>query len=93
MRAVHHPQFHILITIQHKHEHSLTKTALVYCRLDPMDHTPAAQRRLKAIHAHLTATADESPSHLRSNPTAGEFFSGTPSLMLHLRISLWKVAR
>ena len=29
-----------------------------------MDHTPAAQRRLKAIHAHLTATADESPSHL-----------------------------
>ncbi|KAH1190954.1 Long chain acyl-CoA synthetase 7, peroxisomal [Glycine max] len=42
-----------------------------------MDHTPAAQRRLKAIHAHLTATAtaDGSPSHLESNTTAGEFFS------------------
>ncbi|KAG4910378.1 hypothetical protein JHK87_056494 [Glycine soja] len=42
-----------------------------------MDHTPAAQRRLKAIHAHLTATAtaDDSPSHLESNTTAGEFFS------------------
>ncbi|XP_061376488.1 long chain acyl-CoA synthetase 6, peroxisomal-like isoform X1 [Gastrolobium bilobum] len=42
-----------------------------------MDHTPAAQRRLRAIHSHLiaTATADDSPSYLRSNPTAGEFFS------------------
>ncbi|CAJ1977237.1 unnamed protein product [Sphenostylis stenocarpa] len=37
-----------------------------------MDHTPAAQRRLRAIHGHLTATAEDSPSHLRSNPTAGE---------------------
>ncbi|XP_027936607.1 long chain acyl-CoA synthetase 6, peroxisomal [Vigna unguiculata] len=40
-----------------------------------MDHTPAAQRRLRAVHDHLSPTADESPSHLRSNPTAGEFFS------------------
>lgn len=59
---------------------SLTKTSLVYCRFDAMDHTPAAQRRLRAIHDHLSPTADDSPSHLRSNPTAGEFFSGTSSL-------------
>ncbi|KAK7391042.1 hypothetical protein VNO78_19347 [Psophocarpus tetragonolobus] len=41
-----------------------------------MDHTPAAQRRLKAIYSHLTAAdAADSTSHLRSNPTAAEFFS------------------
>jgi hypothetical protein len=43
-----------------------------------MDPSPAAQRRLKAINAHLISTADDSPSDLRSNPTAGEFFIGTP---------------
>jgi len=46
-----------------------------------MDPTPTAQRRLKAINAHLiTAVDDNSSDDLQSNPTAGEFFSGTPSL-------------
>ncbi|RHN82051.1 putative long-chain-fatty-acid--CoA ligase [Medicago truncatula] len=41
-----------------------------------MDPTPTAQRRLKAINAHLiTAVEDNSSDHLQSNPTAGEFFS------------------
>ncbi|XP_027367504.1 long chain acyl-CoA synthetase 6, peroxisomal-like isoform X2 [Abrus precatorius] len=40
-----------------------------------MDPAPAAQRRLRAIHSHLIAAVDDSSSHLRSNPTAGEFAS------------------
>lgn len=44
----------------------------------PMD-SAAAQRRLKAINRHLTTGVD-SESPLRPNPTAGEFFSGAPSL-------------
>ena len=38
-----------------------------------------AQRRIKAIHGHLTTAAahDDSPPQLRHSPTAGEFFSGT----------------
>jgi len=48
-----------------------------------MDPTPAAQRRLKAINAHLITSADDNSSdHLQSNPTAAEFFSGTYSLKL-----------
>ncbi|EEF45375.1 long chain acyl-CoA synthetase 6, peroxisomal [Ricinus communis] len=35
----------------------------------------SAQRRIQAIHGHLLAARDCSPSHLRLNPTAGEFFS------------------
>ncbi|KAK9289045.1 hypothetical protein L1049_017516 [Liquidambar formosana] len=35
----------------------------------------AAQRRLKAIQGHIISTAGESPSLLRPNQTAGEFFS------------------
>ena len=46
-----------------------------------MDPTPAAQRRLKAIHSHLIPAAD-SPSHLQPNPTAGEFVLGSLSLSL-----------
>lgn len=69
----------------HAVPHSRTRTRLVHCRLDPiMDHTPAAQRRLKAIHSHLTATADDSLSDLRSNPTSAEFVSGTLSLISYL---------
>ncbi|TQD69230.1 hypothetical protein C1H46_045237 [Malus baccata] len=45
----------------------------------PMD-SAAAQRRLKAVNRHL-ATGVDSESPLRPNPTtAGEFFSGAPSL-------------
>ncbi|XP_058769655.1 long chain acyl-CoA synthetase 6, peroxisomal [Vicia villosa] len=40
-----------------------------------MDPSPTAQRRLKAINAHLITAADDSPSDIQSNPTAGEFFS------------------
>lgn len=55
-----------------------------------MDPTPTAQRRLKAINAHLLTAADDSPSEIQSNPTAGEFFSGTPSLSLsHIRLSFY----
>nr|GLL43724.1 long chain acyl-CoA synthetase 6, peroxisomal-like [Ipomoea trifida] len=34
-----------------------------------------ANRRLQAIHHHLTTTADDSPSLLRSSLTAGEYYS------------------
>lgn len=46
-----------------------------------MDSTPS-QRRLQAIHGHLTTAAADSESPLRPNLTAGEFVSGVPSLSL-----------
>jgi long-chain acyl-CoA synthetase len=61
-----------------------------------MDPSPAAQRRLKAINAHLITAVDDSPSDLRSNPTAGEFFSEQGySVVLpeKLRTGKWNVYR
>ncbi|KAK2458320.1 Long chain acyl-CoA synthetase 6, peroxisomal [Trifolium repens] len=61
-----------------------------------MDPSPAAQRRLKAINAHLISTADDSPSDLRSNPTAGEFFieqGYSVVLPEKLRTGKWNVYR
>lgn len=42
-----------------------------------------AQGRLKVIHSHFI-TADDSPSLLGPNPTAGEFVSGMDSLFLSI---------
>ncbi|KAL5070157.1 hypothetical protein RYX36_021044 [Vicia faba] len=61
-----------------------------------MDPTPTAQRRLKAINAHLVTAADDSPSDIQSNPTAGEFFSEQGySVVLpeKLRTGKWNVYR
>ncbi|CAJ2630271.1 unnamed protein product [Trifolium pratense] len=61
-----------------------------------MDPSPAAQRRLKAINAHLISTTDDSPSDLRSNPTAGEFFieqGYSVVLPEKLRTGKWNVYR
>lgn len=53
----------------------------------PMDSAPA-QRRLRAINGHIaSASAADSESLLRLNPTAGEFFSGAPSVSLCLIFS------
>lgn len=62
-------------------------SSAVICSLEAKTNVPtllrmdsaAAQRRLKAINRHL-ATGVDSESPLRPNPTAGEFFSGAPSL-------------
>ncbi|CAL5209711.1 unnamed protein product [Lathyrus oleraceus] len=61
-----------------------------------MDPTPTAQRRLKAINAHLITAADDSPADIQSNPTAGEFFSEQGySVVLpeKLRTGKWNVYR
>ncbi|CAJ2630272.1 unnamed protein product [Trifolium pratense] len=56
-----------------------------------MDPSPAAQRRLKAINAHLISTTDDSPSDLRSNPTAEQGYSVV--LPEKLRTGKWNVYR
>lgn len=50
-----------------------------------MDHSNAAQRRIKAVQAHLVSSVD-SVSHLSRYPTAGEFVSGKWCLCLYLRV-------
>lgn len=46
-----------------------------------------ADRRLQAIQNHLSSTAaGDQSSFLRTNQTAGEFFSGTPSLSLYIYV-------
>ncbi|KAJ6721565.1 LONG CHAIN ACYL-COA SYNTHETASE 7 PEROXISOMAL-LIKE ISOFORM X1 [Salix viminalis] len=57
-----------------------------------------AQRRIKAIHGHLTTAAahDDSPPQLRHSPTAGEFFSDqgySAVLPEKLQTGKWNVYR
>lgn len=81
------PHFHFLLHLQkntHTPPQNATSEIVVHSRsnLNLMD--PAAQRRLKAIHSHLIPATDSS-SHLRLNPTAGEFVSGILSLSLSIQ--------